>query len=159
MNKEQIKEAIRPIVKEILKERFDWEYYYLRNGTIVFANGKPVNKKWPKFRNATDADDWLEDGNYRANVVGDWKPGVKENKIFEKSDPILSKISQLAKSQNLMGMRKNLEKIFNKKNIDFVMEPVPHFRIKYNGKTIIIVNKKYVDDAEIIVGNIAIGYE
>ena len=29
---------------------------------------------------------------------------------------------------------------------------------KYKGKTIVIVNKKYADDAELIVGEIAIGF-
>jgi hypothetical protein len=59
----------------------------------------------------------------------------------------------------LMGLRTPLEGIFNKKDIDFVLSPVAHFRIKTKKGTLIIVNKKYADDAEEVVGELAIGYE
>jgi len=61
--------------------------------------------------------------------------------------------------KELMSMRKPLESIFKKKDIDFVLSPVAHFRIKQGSKTLIIVNKKYADSAEQTVGEYAIGYE
>lgn len=81
--------------------------------------------------------------------------------IKEGSNPEITKVTELVKKsgQKLVGLRKPLESIFKKKDIDFVMSPIPHFRIKSKGKTIILVNKKYADDAEDIVGEIAIGYE
>jgi len=80
--------------------------------------------------------------------------------IFEGSvDPTISKIASTVSGKNIVDMRKPLESIFTKKDIDFVFSPVPHFRIKHKGKTIVIVNKKYADDAELIQGDVAIGYE
>jgi hypothetical protein len=83
-----------------------------------------------------------------------------EKYIIEK-DEIISKIAAEAGAAGakLMSLRKPLESIFPKKDVDFVLSPVAHFRIKYKGKTIILVNKKYADDAEEIVNDIAIGYE
>ncbi len=84
-----------------------------------------------------------------------------EKYINEGKDEIISKIAAEAGAPGakLMSLRKPLESIFSKKDVDFVLSPVAHFRIKYKGKTIILVNKKYADDAEEIVNDIAIGYE
>jgi len=84
-----------------------------------------------------------------------------EKYITEAKDEIISKIAAEAgvPGAKLMSLRRPLESIFPKKDIDFVLSPVPHYRIKYKGKTIILVNKKYADDADEVVNNIAIGYE
>ena len=79
------------------------------------------------------------------------------NQINEKVD--VQKVVDTVKGQSLMSMRKSLETIFNKKNIDFVTSPVAHFRIKDGGKTFIIVNKKYADKADAIDGDLAFGWE
>ena len=79
--------------------------------------------------------------------------------LEEAPDKLLQSIADIAKGKKLVNLRTPLEGIFKKKEIDFVMSPIPHFRIKSGGKTIVIVNKKYADDAEIIVDEIAIGYE
>ena len=71
----------------------------------------------------------------------------------------LQKIAVLAENKEFVDLRPELETIFKKKDIDFVLSPVPHFRIKTAKGTIIIVNKKYADEAEIIVNDVAIGYE
>ena len=73
----------------------------------------------------------------------------------------ISKIVQVLtdSGSDLMSMRKDLEKIFPKKDIDFTYSPVAHYRIKDKQKTIIIVNKEYADGSEAVVGNYAIGYE
>jgi len=59
-----------------------------------------------------------------------------------------------------VDLRKPIEGIFAKKDIEFSFSPVPHFYIKHGGKKIIIVNKKYAegDEATIVVDDIAIGY-
>jgi len=89
-----------------------------------------------------------------------WNKIFNENKLVtETADPIINKIGAIAKTTSLVAMRKELEKIFKKRDIDFVMNPIAHFRIKSGGKTIMIVNKKYADNAELIVGDLAIGYE
>ena len=87
----------------------------------------------------------------------------KINEAYYKAinENIISKVAEIAGNlgAKLVDLRKPLETLFNKKDIDFVMSPIPHFRIKHKGKTIILVNKKYADDADEIVNNIAIGYE
>lgn len=79
--------------------------------------------------------------------------------LNEGVDPTVQKVADLAKGKTLVNMRKPLEGIFKKKDIDFVMSPIPHFRIKYKGKTLILVHKKYADNADAIEGEIAIGFE
>lgn len=81
-------------------------------------------------------------------------------KEAEATDPDIQKIANLITSgKKLMDLRKPMENIFPKKNIDFAMEPVAHFRIKTKKGTLIIVNKKYADDSDMVVGDLAIGYE
>lgn len=84
-----------------------------------------------------------------------------EKYITEVNDDIISRVAAIAgeAGAKLMSLRKPLESIFSKKDVDFVLSPLAHFRIKYKGKTIILVNKKYADNAEEIVNDIAIGYE
>lgn len=79
--------------------------------------------------------------------------------LTEAPTPIISSIGKIADVRNLVDMRKDLEKLFSKRDVDFAFSPVAHFRIKHGGKTIIIVNKKYADRPDLVVKNIAIGYE
>ena len=74
-------------------------------------------------------------------------------------DEIFKKMETAIKGQSLMNLRKSLESIFPKKDIDFSYSPEAHYKIKYKGKNIIIVNKKYAEDAELIITDMAIGYE
>jgi len=71
----------------------------------------------------------------------------------------IERIARLIVNKNLVDLRPELETIFKKKAIDFAFSPLPHFKIKTNKGTIVIVNKKYADKAEKIVDQIAIGYE
>lgn len=84
---------------------------------------------------------------------------IKEELMKEAVDPILQKIGDIAKNKDLVSMRGDLEKIFGKKNVDFTFSGAPHFRIKYKNRIIVVVNKKYVDGAELIVGPVAIGFQ
>jgi hypothetical protein len=45
--------------------------------------------------------------------------------------------------------------------VNFLYDPVPHYTVRTNKNTkgAIIVNKKYADDAEFIIGEIAVGDE
>jgi hypothetical protein len=73
-------------------------------------------------------------------------------------DPIIKRIGDLVKGKKLVDLRKPLETIFPKKAIDFSFEVGGHFTVKYKGKTIILVNKKYADDPDLVVDDIAIGF-
>jgi len=86
---------------------------------------------------------------------------VKSGSIIKVAEgDVISKIAEIIESgKSLMDLRKPLESIFPAKDIDFVLSPVAHYRIKDGKKTLIIVNKKYADDAEQVVGELAIGYE
>ena len=77
------------------------------------------------------------------------------------SDETVRKVADLVSSsgKNLVDLRTPLEGIFKKNDIDFALSPIAHFRIKTPKGVLILVNKKYADDAEEIVGSIAIGYE
>jgi len=83
---------------------------------------------------------------------------LTEAKVIE-ADSIFQKIADTVKGKALVDMRKPLEAIFPKKDIDFTFSPVPHFRIKYKGKTLIIVNKKYADKAALEFDKYAIGFD
>lgn len=74
-------------------------------------------------------------------------------------DPIVQKIADHIESSgdSLVGLRPYLETLFPKKSIDFSFSGAPHFTIKTKQGTIVIVNKKYADDEDIIVGELAIG--
>jgi len=78
--------------------------------------------------------------------------------LTEASDPKLDAIAKAIKGKSLMSLRDPLNKMFKKKDVDYVNSPMPMFIIKSGGKKIVIANKKYADDADMIVGDLAIGY-
>jgi len=78
--------------------------------------------------------------------------------LKEAVDSTIKEIGEIVKGKSLMSLRDPLSAKFGKRNVDFSHAGAAHFQIKYKGKKIIIVNKKYVDDAELIVGDLAIGY-
>ena len=81
--------------------------------------------------------------------------------LNEAVDEILQSIGNIAKNKELLNMGTELKKLFGKKNVEFIMLDMipPHYRIKHKGKTIIVINKSNVSGAELIVKNVAIGYE
>jgi len=86
-------------------------------------------------------------------------PFNKKEKVEKQaSDPIFKEVEKAIKGQKLLSIRKSLETIFPKKSIDFSFSPQAHYRIKHKGKTLVIVSKKYADDAELIVDDMALGY-
>ncbi len=83
-----------------------------------------------------------------------------DNYLMEASDKVLQQVASIIKGINLVDMREPLEqsKMFKKKDIDFMLSPMPMFVIKYKGKKIGITNKKNADASDLVVGDIAIGY-
>lgn len=73
---------------------------------------------------------------------------------------ILQQIADNLKDINLVNARKPLEKLFRKKDIDFMFHPLPCFMIKYRGNTIVITHKDNItpDEKTIIQNEIAIGF-
>lgn len=71
---------------------------------------------------------------------------------------ILEKIAEKIKDVSFFDIRNPLTEIFDKKLIDFNLYPVPHYQIRHQEHTIMIINKKYVDDVEVEQGIYAIGY-
>jgi len=86
---------------------------------------------------------------------------VKASKLLEGSEDIIKQVAKLVKTSKkpLVDLRKPLESIFRKKDIDFALSPIVHFRIKTPKGILILVNKKHADEAEEIIDEIAIGYE
>ncbi len=85
---------------------------------------------------------------------------MRFEKLNESVDPMIQKIGDLILSsgKSLMDLRTPLQTLFPKRDIDFSFSPEAHYMIKYKGKKIIIINKKYVDDADLEVSDYAIGY-
>ena len=83
-----------------------------------------------------------------------------DNYLTEASDKVLQQVASIIKGINLVDMREPLEqsKMFKKKDIDFMLSPIPMFVIKYKGKKIVIANKKNADASDLVVGDVAIGY-
>jgi hypothetical protein len=77
---------------------------------------------------------------------------------LNETDSTLSFIGNIAKSKSLMNMGDDLKSKFGKNNVDFSLRPEAHYTIKYKGKKIVIINKKYADGADLVVGQIAVGY-
>lgn len=67
----KLRQIIREEIKNVLKERFNWEYFYLnKKGELIDEDGNLVNKRFPKFKSIEDAEKFLEKEDIRANVVG-----------------------------------------------------------------------------------------
>jgi len=83
-----------------------------------------------------------------------------DNYLTEANDKVLQQVASIIQGKMLVDLRAPLEqsKMFKKKDIDFMLSPMPMFVIKYKGKKIGITNKKNADDADVVVGDIAIGY-
>ena len=76
------------------------------------------------------------------------------------SDPLLEKVAKAVEGLPLMQMRKVLEPMFGKKNVDFEFMGGAHFTIKTGGKKLIITNKSNAepDSGDLIVGDYAFGF-
>lgn len=72
---------------------------------------------------------------------------------------LIENIRDIILDNDFMNLRKPLEELTNKKAVSFSFDPAPHYRIKDREKTYIIVNKKYADKSEYIIGDIALGID
>lgn len=134
-------------------------------GLVRYSPAHPEDGiQFSKFASGLTVDDIV---GLLKHSIKSWKssPAYRQKTAsFIKADQTgdaVQKVAEILRSSKskLMDMRKDLETIFPKKSIDFVLSPIAHYRIKVGGKTLIIVNKKYADDAEEIVGEYAIGFE
>jgi len=76
-----------------------------------------------------------------------------------KPDKTLEEIGKAIEGTPLTSCGPILDKLFGAKNVTASFSPQYHFVIKDKGKKIVLINKKYVSDAELIVDdNIAVGY-
>jgi len=147
----KLQQAYREFFKALMDEYEVKSPVQLGDKRSEFFNR--IKKEWPAAKKK------IKEGVIRQEIREMIVEVLEDKNINEATDPIIAKVGEIAKDNALMSMRKPLEAIFKKKDIDFVMSPVAHFRIKHGGKTLVIVNKKYADDAELVVGDKAIGYE
>ena len=77
------KSELQKMIKEIIQESFNWDYFYLKNGIIVDKSGKKafVDSDNKGFRSIQDAEEWLYKKNYRGNVVGDFSNRHKKEEL------------------------------------------------------------------------------
>lgn len=66
------------------------------------------------------------------------------------------KMQAVLNNHEFMNLRKPLSDI-GACNIQFSTEGIPCYTFEYGGKDYALCNAKYVDEAELIVGNIAFG--
>ena len=116
-------------------------------------------KRWMNKKAKTTDDDLI------IRPYKDWKltfgdtifngEDVYVNESFSKSD--IKKLKDVVSSgKDLVSLRDPIKNA-GFKNVDFSFQPVPHFSIKKGSKTFYILNKKYADDYDWVVGNIAGG--
>lgn len=84
---------------------------------------------------------------------------MKNYTDFLNEEKNIDTVAKIAGEKSLMGMGGDLENAFGKKNVSFSLSPMAHYRIKVGGKTLIVVNKRYAEEAEKEVGELAIGYQ
>lgn len=94
----------------------------------------------------------------REMIKDQYKAVLKQN-MYKDLDQTILKIGNIAKYSPIVNMTQKLQQIFNKKDVEFTNTPVPHIRIKHEGKTILVANKRYAQRAQLVVNDIAIGYE
>lgn len=74
-------------------------------------------------------------------------------------DEAMEKIAEAAEGETLIGLGPKLKEIFGDKNVNFITDPVPMHTVKSpdGGKLITVINAKYVEGPDHLVGEIAIG--
>ena len=75
------------------------------------------------------------------------------NESMKDSDK--KKIQELMKKYELMSLRAPLEKAGFK--VDFAYTPIPYMKVMKGRESVIIVNKKYADDAEFTWKELSMG--
>jgi hypothetical protein len=98
----------------------------------------------------------------RTMMLGEQADDEKKIAFTESpNDPAIKAIAAAIKGKDFGSWKSAIEKIgmFKKNDISSGFSPVPHVLVKHKGKKIAIVNKKYADNADVIVdGTIAVGY-
>jgi len=160
--KQLIREEVRKIVKSITKHNLNEILYYVGYNKGR-GQGKGVFKdSYSSYKDAKKEVEKLEKqrgGSYNmtAYYVADKDGRLVAESINEgKYDADLDKIEAAVKNaSSFMNVGAELKKAGIK--YDFSTSMIAMYTVKVPGNTIAIVNKKYVDDAEREVNNIAIG--
>jgi hypothetical protein len=71
----------------------------------------------------------------------------------------MQKVADAAVGENLIGFGPKLKGIFGETSVSFVFEPAPMHVIKSpdGGEDIVVINAKYAEGPDHLVGEIAIG--
>ncbi len=82
---------------------------------------------------------------------------VNENLVNEAiSDSDLEAVKEVIRNNKFLELREPLTKLGFK--VDFMYEPHTMYTAKKSGQTLVIINKKYVEDADFVHGEIAMGF-
>ena len=84
-----------------------------------------------------------------------WQAFLLERKMNEASDQNIDIIGSLVNQHGFMNVREPLEQMGF--TVDFVTEPLPMYNLTKDGVKYAALNKKYVDDPDLVVGDTAIG--
>jgi hypothetical protein len=157
----QIKSSLNRKASTILKEMYESVaegYRVKEEGDKDSDEYKAFFKKAMKKFGVTEPDQLKGDKKkeFFDYVDKNWTADHEES-VEEGTNPEIDKISKAIKGKSMMDIRSDLESMFGKKNIDYSHSPMPHWLIKAKGKKIMIVNKKYADSPDAVVGGLAIG--
>ena len=83
---------------------------------------------------------------------------IIREQLMTGSQDTLSLLKRLVTDNPFMQLRNDLADTFDEENVDFVTEPLPMYTvIDRSGKQWGILNAKYAEEPDAIIGNIAIG--
>jgi len=71
----------------------------------------------------------------------------------------LAELDVILKNTSMATIRRVLGTIFKSRDIVFVTGPIVYYRVRYQGKNLIISDKKTAAHADLITGELALGYE
>lgn len=112
----------------------------------AYAAGKQINDP-SQAAKAMDA--FLDAGGRRALRQ------AEKSKMNEASDQNVDIIGSLINQHGFMNVREPLEQMGF--TVDFVTEPLPMYNLTKDGMKYAALNKKYVEDPDLVVGDTAIG--
>jgi hypothetical protein len=72
---------------------------------------------------------------------------------------LLVELGGLIKEAPMTEVRRILDTIFKDKEIELRTVPITYYRVKFQGRILIISHKRAADNAEFVAGELALGYE
>lgn len=136
--KESTKSKYYNIYGKVSSDGFVLYYYNDSNGEFDVFGGD--------YKTISDAKKEAEKKGYEEKPM--WMRESTKRVLKEGVDKELQDIADAIKGYSMMSMRKPLEALYDKRDIDFSLEPITMFKIKSKtnkNKKIAIVNKQYSD--------------